>query len=74
MTTTIKQEFIKRVWEKVKGSDAYVIDAVVDLAAEYQIDIETAAKIVASNAALKQLLEQQAIALNMVKVKSPTVE
>ena len=71
MTTVIKQEFIKKVWDKVKTTDAYVIDAIVDLAIVYNIDMETAAKIVSSNAPLKQLLEQQAIALKMVKPKNP---
>lgn len=71
MTTVIKQEFIKKVWDKIKTSDGHVIDAVVDLAVIYGIDMETAAKIVASNTPLKQLLEQQAIALKMVKPKNP---
>ena len=69
VNNSVKQEFIKKVWSKVKATDAEVMDVVINLAYDYGIDIETAAKIINSDGALKQLFEQQARSLNQL-VKS----
>ncbi len=61
-----KQEFIKEVWAIVNSSGALIMDVVVELAEKHNIDIETAGKIVASSAPLKQLLEHQSRELRLV--------
>jgi hypothetical protein len=63
----IKEQFLKDVWYKVKNHNGLVMDVILDLAIKFDIDVETAAKIVTSEPELKQLLESQSVELNLVR-------
>lgn len=63
---TLKQDFIDEVWIRIEATSSSAMDVVLEIAAERNIEVETAAKIVNSNAALKQLIEQQARKSNLI--------
>ncbi len=63
----LRVEFLAKVWEKVNNFNGLVLDVITDLAVVYDIDTETAAKIVMLDPDLKKLLETQSIKLNLVR-------
>lgn len=70
--TVSKQEFLKAVWSLINTTDTCAFDAVLDVTERYGIDAQTAAKILNSDATLKALVEQRALALNIIKLDDAT--
>lgn len=67
MKKVTKQEFLKKVWALIKETNTCAFDAVLDTAEKLDLDPQTAAKIVNSDPALKDLIHQRAVALNNIK-------
>lgn len=65
--TVSKQEFLRAVWALIHNTDTCAFDAVMDVTERYGLDPQTSAKILNSDAALKALVEQRAVALNIIK-------
>jgi len=64
-----RQEFIAKVHEKMSIKGSLVSDAILDVALHADIDVETAARIIASNSELKKLLEEESIIFRTIKPK-----
>lgn len=65
--TLSKEDFIVAVWNKINNVHCDALDAVQEIAEQYNIDMETAGKLVGSNTALKKLIEMQAHHMNQLK-------
>ncbi len=65
--TVSKQEFLKAVWALINSTDTCAFDAVLDVTERFNLDPQTSAKILNSDSALKALVEQRAVALNIIK-------
>lgn len=70
MKKVTKQEFLKIVWRLIKDTDTCAFDAVLDTAEKLDLDPQTVAKIVNSDAALRDLIHQRAVALNNIKAEN----
>jgi hypothetical protein len=64
-----KEQFLKAVWERIKTTKCDALDAVIDTAEASNIELEAAAKIVKGDQELAALIQQQAVQMNMIKVK-----
>jgi hypothetical protein len=64
-----KEQFLKAVWERIKSTKCDALDAVIDTAEASNIELEAAAKIVKGDQELAALIQQQAVQMNMIKVK-----
>ena len=64
-----KQEFIHAVFERLNIKGTQVSDAILDTAIHSNLDVESAARIVAGNPELKKLLEEEAIFMKTLKPK-----
>lgn len=62
-----KQDFLAAIWRLIKETDTCAFDAVVDVTERYNIDAQTASKIINSDAELKALIVQRAVSLNIIK-------